>query len=189
MSGDSTPGSTGYAAAPRPHRRPLRVGLLATGAAALAALLFPAIHQPDVRLVWNATASVPLGLYRIEPRAHLRVGDMVALRPSPAITHFMAERDYVEAGALLLKPVAAASGATVCRQGSSVTINDHAVATALSNDRFGRPLPRWSGCVRLRADQLFLIAPATEASFDGRYFGTVLRAQIVGRVSPMWIWS
>jgi conjugative transfer signal peptidase TraF len=163
--------------------------LLAASAASLAALLFPVVHHPHLRLVWNASASVPIGLYRIEPDVPPRVGDMVAVRPSPALTRFMAERRYVEAGVVLVKPVTATAGATVCRTGLTVTLDGHGVARALANDRFGRPLPRWSGCLRLRPDQIFLIAPQTSASFDSRYFGAVDRAQIVGRATPLWTWS
>jgi len=170
-------------------RRHGRAGLFAAGAAALAGLLLPAIHAPQLRLVWNASASVPLGLYRID-RAHvLRVGDMVAVRPSPALARFMAERRYVEANVLLVKPVAATSGATICRLGSRVTIDGRAVAAALPRDRFGRPLPSWSGCRRLRPDQLFLIAPTHRDSFDGRYFGPIDRGQVVGFAAPLWTWS
>ena len=179
-----------YTAQPqRPHRRPLRVGLFATGTIALVALLLPAVKCPDLRLVWNASASVPLGLYRIEPGERARVGELVAVRPSPALTRFMAERRYVEANALLLKPLAAKGGATVCRVGMRVTINGQYVATALPRDRFRRPLPRWSGCLRLRPNQLFLIAPKTAASFDSRYFGPVNRNRIIGRAVPLWTWS
>ena len=174
---------------PRGHRRPLRVGLLGSAGAALALLLLPAAHRPQLRLLWNASASVPLGLYRIEPGAPPRIGDLVALRPSPALGRFMAERRYVEANALLIKPVAAVSGATVCRVGDRVTIDAQIVADALPRDRFGRALPRWSGCRRLPADQLFLIAPAHRDSFDSRYFGPVDRRQIVGRAFPLWTWS
>lgn len=179
-----------YPAPPqRPHRRPLRGGLLATGTIALVALLSPAVHRPELRLVWNASASVPLGLYRIERGARPRVGDLVAVRPSPALTRFMAERRYVEANALLVKPFAAKAGATVCRLDMRVTIDGRYVATALPRDRFSRLLPRWSGCLRLGPDQFFLIAPATAASFDSRYFGPVDRTRIVGRALPLWIWS
>lgn len=179
-----------YAALPqRLHRRPLRVGLLATGTVALVALLLPAVQRPDLRLVWNASASVPLGLYGIEPGARPRVGDLVVVRPSPALTRFMAERRYVEANALLVKPLAAKVGATVCRLDMRVTIDGRYVATALPRDRFRRPLPHWSGCLRLVPEQLFLIAPATAASFDSRYFGPVDRRRIVGRALPLWTWS
>lgn len=173
----------------RSHRPSLRVGLLAISAAALAALLLPAVHRPELRLVWNASASVPLGLYRIEPGARPRVGDLVAVRPSPALGGFMAERRYVEANALLVKPLAATTGATVCRLAMRVTINGRGVATALPRDRFARPLPRWSGCQRLGPNQVFLIAPGTASSFDSRYFGAVHATRIVGRAIPLWTWS
>lgn len=175
--------------APRSHRHPLRVGLLASAGAALGLMLLPAIHQPRLRLIWNATASVPLGIYRIEPDVPPGIGDLVAVRPSPRLGRFMAERRYVEVNALLIKPVAAASGATVCRIDARVTIDARAVASALPRDRFGRPLPTWSGCRRLGTDQLFLIAPMRPDSFDSRYFGPVDRRQIAGRAVPLWTWS
>jgi conjugative transfer signal peptidase TraF len=189
MPGAANSSLLGDARAPRSLRRPRHARLLATAGAALALLLFPALHRPQLRLVWNASASVPLGLYRIELDARPSVGDMVALRPSPWLTRFMAERRYVEDGALLVKPVAAVGGASVCRIGVRVTIDRRPVARARPHDRFGRPLPRWSGCLRLGPDQLFLIAPLSATSFDSRYFGVVRRGQIVGRAVPLWTWS
>jgi len=173
----------------RSRARFARLALLGAGAAGLTGLLLPVIRHSPVRLIWNASASVPLGLYRIEPTPAMRVGDMVAVRPSPTLARFMAERRYVEPNVPLLKPVAALHGATICRLGQSVTINGRTVGTALARDRFGRPLPAWSGCHRLRTDQLFLIAPAHPDSFDGRYFGPVSQAQILGRATPLWTWS
>lgn len=173
----------------RSLRHPLRAGLVACGGAALALLLLPTVYRPQLRLVWNASASVPLGLYRIEPGVAPQFGDLVALRPSPALGRFMAERRYVEANVLLIKPVAAASGATVCRIGVRVTIDARPVASALPRDRFGRPLPAWSGCRRLRAGELFLIAPYRRDSFDSRYFGVIDSRRIVGRALPLWTLS
>lgn len=173
---------------PKMRRRSSRHAPLFLTAGALAALLLPALHAMPLRLVWNASASVPVGLYRIEPPASIGVGDLVLVRPSPALEALMAERRYVEYGVPLLKPVAAVAGATVCRTKLSVTIDGHAAAPALPNDRLGRPLPRWSGCRRLRADEFFLIAPASAASFDSRYFGPVTRTQIIGRAMPVWTW-
>lgn len=167
------------------RRRPL----LALTSIALAALLLPALHAMPLRLVWNASASLPIGLYRIEPGAPVRFGELAAVRPSLALERFMAERRYVERNVPLLKPVAATSGATVCRTGPRVTINGHTVAMALPHDRFGRPLPRWSGCRLLASSEIFLIAPASAASFDSRYFGVVTRRQVIGRAVPIWTWS
>jgi conjugative transfer signal peptidase TraF len=162
---------------------------LITGtAAALALLLVSAIHRPHLRLVWTASASVPVGLYRIDPVTDLRTGDLVAIRPPADIARFMANRRYVESGALLLKPIAATGGANVCRHDLLLTINGVPVAKALLADRFHRPLPRWSGCVRVRHDQLFLLAPEKPDSFDGRYFGPIAASAVVGRAVPLWTW-
>lgn len=156
---------------------------------ALCALLLPVVHAPHLRLVWNASASLPIGFYRIEPGADMRVGDLALVRPMPALEAFMAERHYVERHVPLLKPVAALAGATVCRMGLRVSIDGRAAVSALPHDRFGRPLPAWSGCRRLTANELFLIAPANPASFDSRYFGPVTRDQMIGRAFPVWTWS
>ena len=171
---------------PRFGRRPH--GLLAIAGLALAGLAAPVVAPPRLRLIWNVSASVPLGLYRIEPAAHLRVGDLAALRPPPALGRFLAARRYVEANALLLKPVAAVPGATVCREANLITIDGAPRAAALGEDRSGRPLPSWSGCRRLEPGELFLLAPASLDSFDSRYFGPVRTSHVVGRAVPLWTW-
>jgi len=169
-------------------RRTRRNRQLVVTAATIAALLFPIMHRPAPRLVWNASQSVPTGLYRVAPGTHPRVGELAAIRPSPALARFMAMRGYVEQGVLLVKPIAAPAGARVCRRGTDVTIDGRHIATALERDRRGRALPRWQGCWRLGADQLFLIAPARPDSFDSRYFGAVARLRVVGRARPLWTW-
>lgn len=173
----------------RSHRRHARLSLFAVSTAALAGLALPAIHHPRLRFIWNASASVPLGLYRVVTTRALRVGDTVAVRPSPQLARFMATRRYVEANVPLLKPIAATEGATVCRVDLRVTINGRTTVSALPRDRVGRPLPVWSGCYRLRPHQLFLIAPSHPDSFDSRYFGPVDRSQILGRAASVWTWS
>ncbi len=168
--------------------RQARRALISSGAA-LCALLLPIVQRPTLRLVWNVSASVPVGLYRIVPFAAPHRGELVALRPSPALARYMAGRRYVEAGALLVKPVAAVSGQRVCRKGLTVTIDGAKVATALVADSARRPLPTWTGCRRLRPGTLFPLAPAARASFDGRYFGPVATSRIVGRAVPLWTWQ
>lgn len=163
--------------------------VLLGGAAALCALLLPALHRPALRLVWNVTASVPVGLYRIVPEPAQRRGELVALRPSLSLARYMASRRYVEAGALLVKPVAAVEGQQVCRLGAVIAIDGVAVATARADDRMRRPLPIWTGCHRLQAGTVFLLAPSVSASFDGRYFGPVATSDIVGRAIPLWTWQ
>lgn len=166
-------------------RRPALRVLISAGTA-LSALLLPAVYQSRLRLVWNVSASVPVGLYRIVPASPLRRGELVAVRPSPALARYMAARRYVEANALLVKPIGAVAGQRVCRAGAVVTIDGAQVATALAADHLRRPLPVWTGCRRLRPGTVFLLAPRAPASFDGRYFGPVTTISIVGRALPLW---
>lgn len=169
-------------------RRPALLTLYAAGVA-LCVLLLPVMHRPSLRLVWNVSASVPVGLYRIVPDTALHRGELVAVRPSPSLQRYMAERRYIEAGALLVKPVAAIAGQRVCRHHDTVTIDGTKAAAALPADHVGRPLPIWTGCRRLWTDRVFLLAPSVPASFDGRYFGPTATGSIVGRAVPIWTWQ
>ena len=167
------------------NRRSISVlGLL--GIAVLAA---SAAVAPRPWLAWNATASAPVGLYRVQPAGALHVGDWVLARPPSAQAAWFAERGYLPLGVPLLKPVAALAGDGVCRTGLRVTVNGVVVAMALERDHRGRPLPAWSGCRRLAGDAVFLLNPKVLASLDGRYFGPLPVTSIVGRAVPLWTWG
>ena len=135
-------------------------------------------------LIWNASASAPIGLYRINPFARPAVGDMVAVAPPPALARFMAERHYLPVGVPLLKHVAARPGALICRGDGAVTIDGRTVAIAHPTDSQGRPLPAWRGCRVLRTNELFLLNAAPD-SLDGRYFGPIPASGLIGRATPI----
>jgi type IV secretory pathway protease TraF len=69
-----------------------------------------------------------------------------------------------------------------------VFINDELVAKALLSDEKGRDLPAWDGCVTLRNGELFLRSPHP-SSLDGRYFGPVREADILGVAVPLMVSS
>ncbi|HTO33357.1 MAG TPA: S26 family signal peptidase [Pararhizobium sp.] len=162
------------------RRRYLLAGLVA--AATLATLTVPVSRYA----VWNASASVPTGLYAIRGKASLHVGERVAIEPPPALRDLMARRGYLPAGVPLLKRIAAVSGQRVCSFGHVVTIDGTRAGTARDRDRHGRPLPAWFGCRTLRSGELFLMNPAAPDSFDGRYFGVLRIADVIGRATPVW---
>lgn len=152
----------------------------------VAAVVAPVLLKVDPRLVWNATASTPVGLYRVDPLPRVRHGVMVAIRPSPAVSKFAAERHYIPLGLPLIKWVAGAPGDLVCRAGSTVSVNGKAIGIAKPRDRFGRPLPQWRGCAWLGPDDVFVMNVGVPDSFDGRYFGVLRRSSIIGRAVPVW---
>lgn len=158
--------------------------LLGTGAGI--ALIAAALSDRPPRILWNASASLPIGLYALAPPGPLALGDLVAVALPPEHAAWVAERGYLGRSALLLKRVAALPGAEVCRVGGVILIDGTAVATALETDRHGRPMPDWQGCAVLAEHQLFLLLAETSDSLDGRYFGHIDATSIVARARPIW---
>lgn len=140
----------------------------------------------SVKLLWNASASTPLGLYDLTAPDGLKVGDLVAVRPPKPLADFMVGRGYIGRGVPLLKPVAALPGQQVCRVGHTVTVDGLRLGEAQDRDRRGRVLPVWQGCRRVAPDQIFLMNPAVHDSLDGRYFGQLPRAAVIGRAMPLY---
>jgi len=138
-------------------------------------------------LVFNATASAPVGFYRVLALLPLRRGDLVLVRTPVSVRTLAAERRYVPLTVPLVKRVAALSGTTVCADGHKVIVDGRHVADRLSVDRQGRPLPAWSGCRLLGADEIFLLMEDVPDSFDSRYFGPVPVEAAIGRLSPLWV--
>ncbi|MBM9401026.1 S26 family signal peptidase [Gluconacetobacter azotocaptans] len=157
---------------------------LATYCAALGTLATVDFH-PEPRWVWNETASVPIGLYRIQPTVPVRVGDIVALRLPEREATLLATRGYLPFGVPLLKPVAALAGQNVCRSGVHVTIDGKAAGDAKTVDHRGRPLPVWQGCQHLGPGQVFVMNAAVPTSLDGRYFGVLPMDTVIGRAVPV----
>jgi conjugative transfer signal peptidase TraF len=160
--------------------------LVTTLAAEIFALLFllVAFLQPQPRLLWNASASAPIGLYRVHPGVSPMVGQFAAIRPPSATSRLMAARHYLPEGAPLLKRIAATAGAHICRTGLSVTIDGRHAAIARARDRRGRLLPTWRGCRTLRTGEMFLLN-ASPDSFDSRYFGPVPARSLIGAAIPI----
>lgn len=138
------------------------------------------------RLIWNASASVPLGLYSIESPQHLEVTDLVAVATPEPLASFMAERRYLPRGVPLMKRVAALPGQRVCRDGAHITVDGIDMGEALARDHAGRALPTWQGCRRIGEDEVFLMNWAAPNSMDGRYFGPLATTSIIGRAIPLW---
>ena len=145
-----------------------------------------ALGRPAPWLVWNASASAPIGLYRVLPGKPAS-GDLVLVRTPDSARQLTAERGYLPQDVPLVKRVAALDGDTVCAADDVISVNGRVVAERLAHDRLGRQLPSWSGCHLLDGGEAFLLMEGVADSFDGRYFGPVPTASIIGRLAPLWI--
>ncbi len=145
-----------------------------------------AFVHPAPKLIWNASASVPIGLYRVRPVGDLHVTELVVVRPPPPLANFLDERCYLPKSVPLLKRIQALPGQTVCRAGRTITVDATVMGKALERDRRGRPLPVWQGCRLIAEGQVFLMNRQSEDSLDGRYFGPLPATTIVGEAAPLW---
>ena len=145
-----------------------------------------AFVDPPKTLIWNASASAPIGLYAVQSAVDLDVTDLVAVAVPPLIAEFMADRGYLPMGVPMLKRVLALPGRTVCRHGLDIVAYGSTIGRARERDNAGRKMPVWQGCRRIGDDELFLMNFDVPDSVDGRYFGPFPRGSVLGRALPVW---
>ena len=137
-------------------------------------------------LVWNASESVPVGLYRVRPAGKLTVTDLVVAIPPEPLATFLADGGYLPRGVPLIKRVLALPGKTICRKGAAIFVDGIEMGMAREYDSRGRPLPIWHDCRVVAHGEVFLMNWDEPGSLDGRYFGTLAASSIIGRAEPLW---
>jgi conjugative transfer signal peptidase TraF len=170
------------------HDKWMILGVFVIEALALT-LLFP----PPPVLVWNASASAPIGLYYVDSwkrfdqqTVDIEIDDMVVAWPPKAAGALAADRHYLPSGVPLIKRVAAIDHDVVCGDGDHITINGGWIVPRRKIDANGRALPWWQGCSVLQEGELFLMMEEHPASFDGRYFGITAPQDVIGKATLIW---
>jgi conjugative transfer signal peptidase TraF len=149
-------------------------------------LLFSTIGGTSPLYIWNASNSVPTGLYRVQPEATLSVTELVAIRPPDLLAAFLDLNGYLPAGVPMLKRVLALPGQTICRTGLSISVDGIDVGRAHDRDGRGRPLPVWHGCQVIADGDVFVMNWQSLDSLDGRYFGPLPASAVIGKAVPVW---
>ncbi|MCC7330466.1 MAG: S26 family signal peptidase [Gammaproteobacteria bacterium] len=186
----TTTSATGPAQHPRSRLR-VRLVLAGLSACGLAALAWASFVQPDARVIYNPSDSVPVGWYRVDPLRHradsLPVGSIVLTRLPRDAAALAAQRGYLPVHVPLLKRVGAVWPQEVCVTNGIVRIDSVPTAAALRTDRMRRPLQAWPNCRRLQPGELFLLSTTNPASFDSRYFGPIAASDVIGVAHPVWL--
>jgi conjugative transfer signal peptidase TraF len=154
-----------------------------------AALIAPNVMDTPLLYVWNASESVPIGLYRLRPAADLFVTELVAVQPPEPLATFLDLNRYLPARVPMLKRVLALPRQTVCRSGLTVSVDAIEIGEAQERDGRGRPLPKWQGCRVVGEGELFVMNWQSANSLDGRYFGFLPASAVIGRALPVWTWE
>ncbi|MDA9408752.1 MULTISPECIES: S26 family signal peptidase [unclassified Bradyrhizobium] len=166
-----------------------RLKIVAATSGTAAALIATIVLEPLPLYIWNASASVPIGLYSLRATKRFHVTELVAIQPPEPLATFLDLNGYLPGGVPMLKRVLALPGQTVCRTGLTISVDDVAVGEAKDRDRRGRPLPKWQGCRVVGDGELFLMNWQSDDSLDGRYFGFLPASSVIGRAMPVWTWE
>ncbi|RAZ72888.1 S26 family signal peptidase [Mesorhizobium atlanticum] len=158
---------------------------LAAASIGLGLIGFAAFAKPAPVLVWNGSASAPIGLYGLGLSGP-RTGDFVLARLPKMVAQLADQRGYLPRNVPLVKRIAALPGEQVCAFNDAIIVGGEIVARRVPVDTQGRTLPWWNECRALGRDEVFLINGQAPGSFDSRYFGPVPAANIIGRLVPLW---
>ncbi len=147
----------------------------------------------------NTSASMPIGLWRVStPPAQLLRGMIVVycLKDGP-VAKMALERQYLSPGRCpggiepILKPIVAIGGdvVTVTTAGIYVDGSELLHSTPLSQDTAGRPLSGAPpGEYHVSGDEVWLLSPYSNLSFDSRYYGAARITNITGVAEPVLTW-
>jgi conjugative transfer signal peptidase TraF len=152
-------------------------------------LLLLTIGGTTPRYIWNASNSVPIGLYHVQPATRLTVTQLVAVQPPDLLAAYLDLNGYLPIGVPMLKRVLALPGQTVCRNGLTVAVDGIDIGNARERDGRGRPLPAWHGCCVITEGDVFVMNWQSEDSLDGRYFGPLPASAVIGKAMPVWTYE
>ena len=160
------------------------IKVLAPAAVAIlcGATLFQIARPSAPRLLYNTSASAPVGWYRLYADRPITRDQLVAAYAPRKANEIAIERQYLPSDIPLIKTVWAVGGERVCHAERVVSVAGRPPLVVLSHDSRGRALPSMDGCYKLSKDEVFLVSTDVQTSFDSRYFGPVLRTDVIGPV-------
>ena len=152
----------------------------------VAVLLLSTVGGVTPHYIWNASNSVPVGLYRLQPATTLTVAELVAVQPPDLLAAFLDLNGYLPIGVPMLKRVLALPGQTICRNGLTIAVDGIDLGQAQERDTRGRRLPAWHGCRVIADGDVFVMNWQSTDSLDSRYFGPLPVSAVIGRAVPVW---
>ncbi|RZV36087.1 MAG: S26 family signal peptidase [Acidimicrobiales bacterium] len=144
------------------------------------------IHPPSPKLLYNPSESAPIGFYKIRKNSNYQRGDFVAAYAPDWARELAETRGYLPKDYPLIKMIWAVEGDQVCADNRQVSGPNGSDIARLLQDRLGRDMPTFDGCITLGKGEYFLVSIDEEYGktygFDSRYFGVVKDEQILGHV-------
>lgn len=139
-------------------------------------------------LCYNATDSMPKGIYVLLAAKDFRRGDIVLFPPPGQIAALCQTRRYVDDKTLFLKYVAALEGDRYYKKAQDFYIESRMIGRISSADRQGRELPQLGEGFKIVSPGYFLPVSFAERSFDARYYGEVPLSAVQYKAVPLLVY-
>ena len=139
----------------------------------------------------NASASLPIGLYRITSDLSAKLVEFCPAEPFGSLSVNRAYRGNgtcPDGAEPLMKPIVAVDGDTVEFSAAGITVNGTPLLNSapLSFDTKHRPLQHWPfGKYRVASGSAWVISSYNHRSFDSRYFGPIELASVRFHLIPV----
>ncbi len=139
------------------------------------------LHHAGYGFTYQSSDSMPKGWYVYKPTPFLlHRGEVVVFHLPRPWEHYLLTRHFILPHTWLLKKVAAVPGDLVCIRDQAIYINQQRFGAVLQDSKALGPLPKLNFCRPLKPGEYMLMSGQIERSFDSRYFGPILRPEIVG---------
>jgi conjugative transfer signal peptidase TraF len=141
----------------------------------------------------NISASLPFGLYRVDPTGAGKLAEFCPSAPFGALAN---SRGYRHAGTCpdggspLVKPIIAQEGDLVSVSPEGVSVNGRLLPNSAprTRDAAGRALVPWRfGTYPVAAGTIWVVSSYHPRSFDSRYFGPIPESAVRERLQPFFI--
>lgn len=148
-----------------------------------------AFHFGGIRV--NASASLPIGLYRTTSDATARLVEFCPSEPYASLSAKRAYRgkgDCPDGAEPLMKPIVAVPGDLVQISSRGVAVNKRLLRNSapLTLDTHNRPLQHWPfGTYRVFPGTAWVISSFNGRSFDSRYFGPISVSSVLFHMRPL----
>ncbi len=161
------------------------------------ALLFIYLIFQGLGIRINVTPSYPRGFWKFTKiESSLENGRFIAACPQNNIVVQMAlDRRYLGRGSCgsmvpLIKQIVAGPHSKIEVNPRGVLVDGVLLpnSKAYAQDADGLSLPIYEGGT-LHADEYLIMSDWNAGSFDGRYFGPVVRSDIIAFAAPIWVWE
>lgn len=146
-------------------------------------------------LVYNATASQPIGFYlKSYPNSYLH-NDLVLVCPVTSVAKWSVEHHIIADGmgcqysAPLLKKIVATAGDRVTVTHKGIIVNDTLIPNTAP---IARKVKQWNTFDKeflLKSGEYIVVANQNNLSFDSRYFGVVTDKNIIAKIRPIFIFD